>query len=151
RLRHLLPAWSVSLLVHVVILSALAAATFSNQDAIRRAVSFDSALASYRQGEREELNIWADPATIPRDRATGEAPGGAGTPVVEMAGDDGDEGDGTGSVVAAAFGAAAPSATPRFGGAGKRGVGDGGGTGGLKIEGMGASPISTLPPAPDAD
>ncbi len=32
RLSHLLPAWSVSLLVHVVILSALAAATFTAQD-----------------------------------------------------------------------------------------------------------------------
>jgi hypothetical protein len=148
RLRHLLPAWSVSLLVHVVILSALAAATFSSQDTIRSAVSFDSALAGYRQGEREELNIWADPANIPRDQAIGEEHGGAGSPVLEMPGDDGDDGDGGGAVVAAAFGA---SATPRFRGAGKRGVGEGDGLAGLKVEGMGASPISTLPAAPDAD
>src|SRR5208283_481145 len=55
RLRHLLPAWSVSLLVHVVILSALAAATFSAQDGAKKPINFDSALAGYRQGEREEL------------------------------------------------------------------------------------------------
>ena len=67
----------MSLLVHVVILSALAAATFSNQDTLKKAISFDSALAGYRQGEHEELNIWADPANIPRDQAVGKEHGGA--------------------------------------------------------------------------
>ena len=96
RLRHLLPAWSVSLVVHVVILSALAAATFSNQDTIKKAISFDSALAGYRQGEREEMNIWADPANMPRDQAIGKEHGGASAdPVLEMAGEsEGDEGGG---------------------------------------------------------
>ncbi len=126
RLRHLLPAWSVSLLVHVVILSALAAATFSAQDRDKKPINFDSALAGYRQSEREELNVWADPANIPRDQAVGNEHGGAsGGQPVEVSSEGGgesDDGDGGGMVVAAAFGSGAPSATPRFRGTGKRGI-----------------------------
>ena len=155
RLRHLLPAWSVSLLVHVVILSALAAATFSAQDRNKKPVSFDSALAGYRQGKLEELNIYADPATIPRDQAVGNEHGGASAvPVVEMSGEAGgesDDGDGGGMVVAAAFGNAAPSATPRFRGTGKRGINEGNNLPNFKIEGMRGSPLSMLPSAPAAD
>ena len=62
-------------MVHVVILSALAAATFSAQDRDKKPINFDSALAGYRQGEREELNVWADPADIPRDQAIGNEHG----------------------------------------------------------------------------
>ena len=65
-------AWGVSLVVHVAILSALAAATFSSRDAIKKIVNFDSALASYRNGEPEVLPIYADPDNIPRDRAIGD-------------------------------------------------------------------------------
>ena len=154
RLRHLLPAWSVSLLVHVVILSALAAATFSAQDKNKKPISFDSALAGYRRGEREELNIWADPATIPRDQAIGNEHGGAsGGQPVEMSeeGGESDDGDGGGMVVAAAFGSGAPSATPRFRGTGKRGINEGNSLPNFKIEGMGGSPLSMLPSAPAAD
>jgi hypothetical protein len=155
RLRHLLPAWSVSLFVHIAILSALAAATFSAQDNLKKPINFDSALAGYRQGEREELNIWADPANIPRDQAVGSEHGGAsGGPVVETAGEsggEGDEGDGGGIVVAAAFGGGAPSATPRFRGTGKRGISEGNSLPNFKIEGMGGSPLNTLPTAPAAD
>src|SRR5208283_3876363 len=154
RLRHLLPAWSVSLLVHVVILSALAAATFSAQDKNKKPISFDSALAGYRQGEREELNIWADPATIPRDQAIGNVHGGAsGGQPVEMSeeGGESDDGDGGGMVVAAAFGSGAPSATPRFRGTGKRGINEGNSLPNFKIAGMGGSPLSMLPSAPAAD
>ena len=154
RLRHLLPAWSVSLLVHVVILTALAAATFSAQDSLKKPINFDSALAGYRQGEPEELNIWADPAAIPRDQATGNEHGGASAAVVEMTGEsggDGDEGDGGGMVVAGAFGGGAPSATPRFRGTGRRGINEGNSLPNFKIEGMGRSPLGTLPSTPDAD
>ena len=154
RLSYLLPAWSVSLLVHVVILSALAAATFSAQDKNKKPISFDSALAGYRQGEREELNIWADPAAIPRDQAVGSEHGGAsGGQPVEMSegGGESDDGNGGGMVVAAAFGSGAPSATPRFRGTGKRGIKEGNSLPNFKIEGMGGSPLSTLPSAPAAD
>ena len=151
RLRHLLPAWSVSLVVHVVILSALAAATFSNQDTIKKVISFDSALAGYRQGEREEMNIWADPANMPREEAVGKEHGGASAdPVLEMAGEsEGDEGGG--GIVASAFGGGAPSATPRFRGTGKRGINEGNSLPNFKIEGLGGSPLSMLPAAPAAD
>ena len=154
RPRHLLRAWSVSLLVHVVILSALAAATFSAQDKNKKPISFDSALAGYRQGEREELNIWADPAAIPRDQAVGNEHGGAsGGQSVEMSEGDGesDDGDGGGMVVAATFGSGAPSTTPRFRGTGKRGINEGNSLPNFKIEGMGGSPLSMLPSAPAAD
>ena len=74
-------AWGVSLVVHAAILSALAAATFSSQDAIKKIINFDSALASHRNGEQEVLPIYADPDNIPRDKAVGEehadAPGEA--------------------------------------------------------------------------
>ncbi len=155
RLRHLLPAWSVSLLVHVVILSALAAATFSAQDPNKKPISFNSALAGYRHGKLEELNIWADPDTIPRDQAVGKEHGGAGAePVVEMSDEadgQGDDNDGGGTVVAAAFGGGAPSATPRFRGTGKRQIDEGNSLPNFKIEGMGSSPLGTLSPTPAAD
>ena len=61
-------AWGVSFVVHVVILSALAAATFTSQDTIKKIISFDSALASYSNGEPELLPIYADPDNIPRDQ-----------------------------------------------------------------------------------
>jgi von Willebrand factor type A domain len=153
QLRHLLPAWSVSLLVHVVILSALAAATFSAQGRNKKPVSFNSALAGYRQGELEELNIWADPATIPRDQAIGKEHGGASAePVVEMSGEVGSESDDDGgTVVAATFGSEAPSAMPRFRGTGKRGINEGNSLPNFKIEGLGGSPLNTLSPTPAAD
>ena len=82
RLRHVLQAWSVSLIVHVAVLSALAAATFSSQDAIKKMVNFDSALAGYRNGEPEPLPIYADPDNIPRDKTIGdENASTAGEPV----------------------------------------------------------------------
>ena len=51
-------AWGVSLIVHVVILSALGAATFTSQkDTIKKIVNFDSTLASYSNGEPEVLPL----------------------------------------------------------------------------------------------
>ena len=65
-------AWTVSLLVHVVILSALAAATFSANEAVNKILNFDSALAGFRNGEPEPLPIYADPDNIRRDKAIGD-------------------------------------------------------------------------------
>jgi hypothetical protein len=153
RLRHLLPAWCVSLLVHVVILTALAAATFSSQDRAPKRINFNSALAGYREGVEEQLNVWAEPADLPRDQAVGNEHGGAGGgPVLEMdSGGGEDDGDGAGMVVAATFGGAGPSATPRFRGAGKGKVNERNSLPSFKIEGLGGSPLSTLPVAPAAD
>ena len=66
RLRYLMQAWGVSLVVHVVILSALAAATFTSPDTVKKIINFDSALASYSNGEPEVLPIYADPDNVPR-------------------------------------------------------------------------------------
>ena len=71
-MRYLMQAWTVSLLVHVVILSALAAATFSAKDAVNKILNFDSALAGFRNGEQEVLPIYADPDNIRRDKAVGD-------------------------------------------------------------------------------
>jgi von Willebrand factor type A domain len=153
RLRHLLPAWSVSLFVHVVILTALAAATFTAQERNSKPVNFDSALAGYRQGEREELNIWADPANIPRDQTIGTEHGGKAIDVVQAASDAGGEGDdGGGVIVANAFGAGAPSATPRFRGSGKRTINERNSLpNNLNIAGIQQSPLNMLPAAAAAD
>ena len=78
-------AWGVSLVVHVVILSALAAATFTSPDTVKKIINFDSALASYSNGEPEVLPIYADPDNVPRDRAIGDehaATAGEAAPVV---------------------------------------------------------------------
>lgn len=154
QLRHVLPAWSVSLLVHVAILSTLTVVTVSVQDSAKKLTSFDSALAGYRQGEPEELPILADSANIPRDQAVGNEHGGAsGGPALEMAAEgsgEGDDSDG-GGVIASAFGSGTPSATPRFRGTGKRGINEGTSLPNFKIDGMGQSPLSMVPVAPAAD
>ena len=72
RMRYLMRAWTVSLLVHVAILSALAAATFSAKETINKILNFDSALAGFRNGEPEPLPIYADPADIRREKAVGD-------------------------------------------------------------------------------
>ncbi|MFO0892360.1 MAG: hypothetical protein U0790_24875 [Isosphaeraceae bacterium] len=155
RLRHLLPAWCVSLMVHVVILSALAAATFSNQDAARPFVSFDSALADLRNGELQEAPILAEPSNIPRKEAVGTVRGGpeedAAPEMIADGGPEGDAGDGGGTVVGTAFGAVPPSQTPRFLGRGRGGINEANSLPHLKLEGMARSPINTLPPNPAAN
>jgi hypothetical protein len=154
RLRHVLQAWSVSLVVHVVVLSALAAATFSSQDAIKKIVNFDSALAGNRNGEPEILPIYADPDNIPRDKAIGDehasTPGEpVPTPVGDGGGDDGD--DGGGVIVAAGMASGRSSATPRVRGVGKGRINEGSSLPGIKVDGLGGSPLSLLPAAPAAD
>jgi hypothetical protein len=131
----------------------LAAATFSAQDRNKKPINFDSALAGYRQGEREELNIWADPANIPRDQAIGNEHAGATASATGLTADSGGDGDEGGSaVVATSFGGGAPSATPRFRGTGKKGINEGNSLpNNVSIEGMRRSPLSTLPSAPAAD
>jgi hypothetical protein len=146
-------AWGVSLVVHAVILSALAAATFSSQDAIKKIVNFDSALASHRNGEPELLPIYADPDNIPRDRAIGEehadSPGET-APLLMSEGDLGDD-DGGGGVIIAGAGTGRPSNTPRVRGVGKGRINEGTSLPGVKLDGLGGSPLALLPAAPAAD
>ena len=93
-----MPAWAVSLLVHVVILSLLGAATFSRE--VQTAVaSINSALVS-TEGEPDELiMIDAPPSDAPRDQAVGDPDATAGP----------------GSGLGGGIGTGPPSATPRVG------------------------------------
>ncbi|MEJ7638472.1 MAG: vWA domain-containing protein [Singulisphaera sp.] len=93
-----LPAWAVSLLVHVVILSLLGAATFSRE--VHTAVaSINSALVSTKGAPDELIKIDAPPSDAPRDRALGDLEGTAGPA----------------SGVGGGIGTGPPSATPRVG------------------------------------
>jgi len=156
RLRYLMQAWGVSLAVHVVILSALAAATFSSPDTLKKIVNFDSALTAYSNGEPEVLPIYADPDSTPRDHATGDeyaATAGEAAPIVRS-NEGGSEGDGEedgGMIVAGGVGTGRPSNTPRVRGVGKGRINEGNSLPGVKIDGLGASPLTLLPAAPAAD
>jgi hypothetical protein len=152
RLRHVMQAWSVSLVVHVVVLSALAAATFST-DTIKKIVNFDSALVANRGGEPELLPIYADPDNIPRDQAIGDehasTPGEPAQAAVVGDGGGADGEDGGGVIVASGMASGRSSTTPRVRGVGKGRINEGSSLPGIKIEGLGGlrwrcSPL--LPP-----
>jgi hypothetical protein len=154
RLRYLMQAWGVSLMVHVAILSALAAATLSSQDTIKKIVNFDSALAGYRSGEQELTPIYADPDTIARDRATGDenASTAGDTAPITVADSGGGEGeDGGGVIVASGMSGGRPSNLPKVRGVGKGRINEGNSLPGIKVDGLGGSPLALLPAAPAAD
>ena len=154
RLLYLMEAWSVSLVVHVAILSALAAATFSSSDVVKKVINLDSALASHRNGEQELTPIYADPDNVPRDKAIGDEhasdPGEPSMMVLaDGGGDDGE--DGGGVIVPGGMGIGRPTATPRVRGAGKGRINEGSSLPGVKIDGLARSPLNLLPVAPAAD
>ena len=151
RLRYLMQAWGVSLMVHAAILSALAAATFSSQDAIKKIMNFDSALASHRNGEPEVLPIYADPDNIPRDRAVGDEHAETPGEPAALAASEGESGDEGGGIIVAGAGTGRPSATPRVRGAGKGRINEGNSLPGVKIDGLAGSPLSLLPAAAATD
>jgi len=151
RVRYLLQAWGVSLVVHAAILSALAVATFSSRDAIKRAINFDSALTLNRGGEQELTPIYADPDNSLRDRAIGNEhaeTAGEAAPIVMG---DGSGDDGGGVIMPGGIGAGRPSTTPRVRGVGKGRINEGSSLPGVKIDGLGGSPLSQLPAAPATD
>jgi von Willebrand factor type A domain len=153
RLRHVLQAWSVSLVVHVAILSVLAYARFA-PDTIKKIINFDSALVGNRGGELELLPIYADPDNIPRDKAIGDENASTpGEPVQVVVGDGGgDDGeDGGGVIVASGMATGRSSTTPRVRGVGKGRINEGSSLPGIKVEGLGGSPLALLPAAPAAD
>ena len=154
RLLHLMQAWSVSLVVHVAILSALAVATFSSSDTIKKTIQLDSALSPYRNGEQELTPIYADPDTQKRDKAIGdEHAEKPGEPTMVVLGEGGgEEGeDGAGVIVAGGMGTARPTATPRVRGAGKGKINEGSSLPGVKLDSLARSPLNLLPVAPAAD
>ena len=152
RLRYLMQAWGVSLIVHAAILSALAAATFSSRDVIKKIVNFDSALAS-SGGELEPLPIYADPDNIPRKDAIGDEhaeTSGETAPLVMADGDEGGD-NGGGGVIVAGAGAGRPSNTPRVRGIAKGQINEGSSLPGVRLNSLGGSPLAFLPAAPAAD
>jgi hypothetical protein len=154
RLRYLLQAWSVSLVVHVGILTALAAATFSASDSIKQVLNIDSALAGHRAGEQEVLPIYADPDNIDRNKTIGdEHADDAREPALIVVGEGGGDSDGDdgGVIVAGGQGTGRPSATPRVRGAGKGKINENASLPGVKIDGLSRSPLNLLPVAPAAD
>ena len=151
RLRYLMQAWTVSLLVHVGILSVLAAATFSAKEAVNKILNFDSALAGFRNGEVEPLPIYADPDTIRRDKAVGDENASTPGEQISTAMNEGDGDDSGGSIAGASAGAGSPSRTPKFRGVGKGRINEGTSLPGVKIEGLGGSPLNLLPVAPAVD
>jgi hypothetical protein len=153
RLRHVFQAWSVSLVVHAAILSALAYATFK-LDPLKNRVNFDSALIANPGGELEELPIYADPDNIPRDRAIGDENARTpGEPVQMVLGEGGgaDGEDGGGVIVASGMASGRSSTTPRIRGVGKGRINERSSLPGIKVEGLGGSPLALLPAAPAAD
>ena len=151
RIRYLMQAWTVSLLVHVLILSALAAATFSVKETINKILNFDSALAGFRSGELELLPIYANPDSIRRDQAIGDENANKPEEPVLMIMGDGDGDNGGGSIFMNAASAGAPSRTPRVRGVGKGRINEGTSLPGVKIDELGGSPLSLLPAAPATD
>jgi hypothetical protein len=100
-LKFELPAWTVSLLVHVAVLGALGLATLAPEVRDQLAKSLDSAMidpATSRDQAKELTPILADPSDGPRDQAVTSIP--TSTP-------GGGTGLGTGS--------GPPTATPRVG------------------------------------
>ena len=135
-----------------MILTALAAATFSAQDRTRNQ---STSTPRWRVIAKVSVRRSTSGPTLPISRVTRQlvmSSGGAAA-VVEMAGESGGEGDdGGGAIVATAFGSGAPSATPRFRGTGKKGINEGNSLpNNFKIGGMRRSPLSTLPGTPAAD
>jgi von Willebrand factor type A domain len=155
RVRYLVQAWGVSLVVHVMILSALAFATLASPDSIKKIINFDSALVSFSNGEPEVLPIYADPDTIARDRAVGDehanTPGEPAPVVLAEGGSDGDGEESGGMLVAGGVGSGRPSNTPRVRGVNKGKINEGSSLPGVKIDGLGGSPLSLIPAAPAAD
>ena len=104
------PAWAISLVVHVTVLTLLGLATLSSE--VKKAVAnINSALVSNPTGADEMLAIYADPSNAPREFAVGSSGSATGG---EQAG---------GGANVSGIGSGPPSATPRVAGVG-RGIGE---------------------------
>jgi hypothetical protein len=100
------PAWAISLLMHVAVLTLLGLATFSSE--VRKAVAnINSALVVNPTGPEEMVHIYADPSNTPREFAVGSAGSAAGS----------EQGGGGGSL--SGIGSGPPSATPQVAGVGR--------------------------------
>ncbi len=138
-----IPAWGVSLIVHLGFLGSLAAATFTTEG--RKVIAdLNSALVATPQGGDKELTpIYADPANKRSESASGNE-------TAETAGGSGGSTGGSGTGLSG-IGSGPPSATPALGKVGRAGDGKGGtGLGAISLA-SNVSGLSMLPAAPGAD
>ncbi|MDG3007780.1 VWA domain-containing protein [Paludisphaera mucosa] len=142
RLKHILPAWSVSLVVHLVIFTALGAATFSGGPPEARPIDFDSALGGADRAV-EELPILDDPTDARPDRLEDRLQVAATAPAAETLAAD--ERPDIGSVVMG--GGAAPSATPSVRASAAKGGAEGRFLAVEGLKGRNISSFSNVPPA----
>jgi len=139
RLKHILPAWSVSLAVHLMIFAALGAATFRGEGPEARPIDFDSALGG---ADRviEETPILDDPTDGRPDELRDRFELAPGPESQTLAADERPD---IGSVIA---GAGPASATPAV-----RGPSAGAGEGKfLALEGLAGRNLSSLSAVPTA-
>jgi len=141
--RYLMPAWAVSLVVHLMVLGSLAMATLGTDAGKKLVANINSSLVTGVKGEESTTPIYADPSNQKSDQAVGnetaEKTGGGG-------GQTGGSGSGFGGV-----GGGPPSTTPSLGKVGRAGDGKGGtGLGGLAIN-ANVSGLSLMPAAPGLD
>ncbi len=133
RRRYDAPSWGVSLVVHVVVLGALGAATFTTE-ARKLVANINSALVSGKGSEEEALHVLATPGEQRSDQSVGSD----GSPSAGAAG----EGGGSGFT---GIGTGPPSATPKVQGVGN-GVGEGNSLPGVKVVAQ-VSGLNLLPSA----
>ena len=95
------PAWVVSALIHVGILGVLAAVATTSGDVVKRLAGLDSTLVTNPGSAEEMTKLYADPAEIRSDFATGDP-------------------DSTTIGAGVGFASAAPSATPAVGRTGRQ-------------------------------
>ncbi|WP_165246740.1 hypothetical protein [Paludisphaera soli] len=143
RLKHVLPAWSVSLVVHLLIFTALAAATFHGA-VESRPIDFDTALGGADRAI-EEAPILDDPTDARADRLENpiEIAPGAATETLAA-----DERPDIGSVLT---GAGSASATPAVRGPAARGDAEGRFLALEGLKGRNLSSFSNVPAALGVD
>ncbi|MDR3637864.1 MAG: hypothetical protein P4L84_28925 [Isosphaeraceae bacterium] len=128
------PSWGVSFLIHLVILGALGAMTFSTE-VRNKILNIDSAMVANPGGADELVHIYADPSNQPRNSAVGGG-GSSGGP---------SNGAGGGGGTFGGIGTGAPSATPSVNGGGG-GINEKNGLPGIKSV-PNVSGLSLLPSA----
>lgn len=133
--RVAMPAWGISVIMHIVILLGLGALTFSSTETGKKLLAkIDSAMVANPGGADELVKVYAEPSNAPRDQAVG----GGGGPA-------GGGGGGGGSGAFGGIGTGAPSTTPAVNGGGG-GINEKNGLPGVKMV-ANVSGLNLLPSA----
>jgi hypothetical protein len=134
------PAWVVSTLVHVGILTALGVVTFTDEIKDLVVPNLNSSLVPTKGSNEELTTIYADPSNVPRDQAVGDTNATTSGPA------------GGGGALGTGVGTGPPSATPVVGGrgSGTAKVGEGTSLPSVKVVSA-VSGMSMLSSAPGRD